>query len=189
LTEGDCHVLFLFMTTRTDMAERHDAALIELADLGMSLARDLHARALAADNDGAGDLALAFHRISRSVRQTLALEARLKRERTLADREAAQIAARERLDRVQKKRAQLRDAVAPLVWTEVEGDEDEYEDLLEQAEALAFKVSEDDDFLDIPMDACLARIRVDLGLAAASLVADEADQVEEPSAAPRRSSS
>ena len=60
------------------MREKQEALLGELADLGMSLARDLHARALAASDDAvACDLALAFHRISRSLRQTLALQSRL----------------------------------------------------------------------------------------------------------------
>jgi hypothetical protein len=167
------------MATPTDMAERHGKALTELAELGMTLARDLHARALAAkDATSAGDLALAFHRISRSVRQTMALEARLDREHRLVLREAAQAAARERLDRVQKKRSILRDAMAPLVWTEAEGDEDDYEALLEQVEAFVFKISNEDDFLDIPIEACIARIRIDFGLAAAALVERDAEDAD-----------
>jgi hypothetical protein len=161
--------------------------LTELAELGMALARNHHARALAADDKSAGDLALAFHRVSRSVRQTMALEARLDREHRLALRKAAQAAARERLTRVQKKRGVLRDAMAPLVWTEVEGDEDEYEALLEQVGTFVFKVSEEDDFLDIPVEACIARIRIDLGFAAAALV--EMDGEEADAAVSQRSSS
>jgi hypothetical protein len=139
--------------------------LAELAEMGLSLARDLHARALAATDDkAAADLTLAFHRVSRSVRQTYALEARLERERRLALREAANEAARERLDRIQKKRSVVSRAVAPLVWTEAEGEE--AEDLLDEIGSLVYVISEEDDFLDAPVEACVERIAKDLGLAA-----------------------
>jgi len=50
--------------------------LAELSELGLALARDLQACALAADEaSDKADLSLAFQRTSRSVRQTLALEA------------------------------------------------------------------------------------------------------------------
>jgi hypothetical protein len=153
------------MKAPADMAERHGRILTELADLGLELARDLQVRARAASSEtAAGDLARAFHNVARSVRQTLALEARLERDRKLAAREAAQEAARERIDRVQKRRGQVRDAVARLIWTEYEGEE--AEDLADEAESLAFALSYEDDFLEAPIEASIARIREALGLSA-----------------------
>ena len=58
--------------------ERRLALLEELADIGMSLARDLGARAAAAPSeDPQRDVAPAFAQISRAVRLTLAMEATL----------------------------------------------------------------------------------------------------------------
>lgn len=59
------------------------AMLAELAEIGMGLARAIGRRAMAeaeaesVPGDGKADLALGFVRVSRAVRQTLALEARL----------------------------------------------------------------------------------------------------------------
>src|SRR5690348_5288091 len=68
-------VLLLFMSDREEMAERHGRILTELSELGASLARKVHAQAMEAETpDETATLTTAFHRISRSVRQTLALE-------------------------------------------------------------------------------------------------------------------
>lgn len=163
------------MQAPADMAERHGRILTELADLGLELARDLQGRARAASGEAAaGELARAFHNVARSVRQTLALEARLERDRKLAAREAAHEAARERIDRVQKRRGQVRDAVARLIWTEYEGEE--AEDLVDEAESLAFALSYEDDFLEAPIEASIARIREALGLTAEPAATGEAPE-------------
>src|SRR5205085_9794530 len=68
------------MEATADMQTRHAAILGRLAELGMDLAEQLHADACAAETPAErGQIAATFHRISRSVRQTLALEARLLR--------------------------------------------------------------------------------------------------------------
>lgn len=146
--------------------ERQEAGLAELADMGLSLARDLHARALAATDDkAAADLALAFQRMGRCVRQTYALEQRLDREQRLAERETAARAASDRLDLVQRKRRLVRNAVASLIWTEYEGEE--AEDLDDALGALVMDLSEDQAaFLETPLDVCIDAIRADLGLPA-----------------------
>ena len=57
--------------------QAEEALLLELAQLGMGMARKVHETALATDDtDRLIDLATAFHRISRGVRQSLALRAR-----------------------------------------------------------------------------------------------------------------
>jgi hypothetical protein len=143
--------------------QRQDEILTELADMGMAIARDLHRRALAAkDVATACELSLAFHRASRSIRQTLALEARLHRERRLVAQETDRKAREERLDRVQKKRDQVRKALTHEIWTEYEGDEAEA--LLDELGAWVMEESGEDGFLDTPIEVCIARIREGLGL-------------------------
>jgi hypothetical protein len=153
------------MIASDPMAERHGRVLHELSELGLELARKLQARALAAEDDAvAADLALSFHRISRSVRQTLALEARLERERhrQVIDDQALAVRQAETLRRERKARVRL--AVERLVWSELEPDEaesllDGLDDLLEEA-ALA------PTFLEGSVEAHIQRIRQDLGLTA-----------------------
>jgi hypothetical protein len=65
-----------------ERAERRLRILKELAELGMQLAEKLEARALAPDTDPAvaEDLVLSYCQMARGVRQTIALEARLRRD-------------------------------------------------------------------------------------------------------------
>jgi len=125
------------MSAPPDMAERHGAVLARLAELGLTLAERLHEQAMAADDlKTTADLGLAFHRISRSVRQTLALEARLERDRRRDAREAAASLAQGADDnipsagdliaedrRVRQRIDDLRKALEPHIWTESEGEE------------------------------------------------------------------
>jgi len=147
------------------MAERHNALLQELAGLGMTVARELGQRVAAAETvEAAEGLALAFHRVSRSVRQTLALEAKLARDlRAIARDDHAQSEALTRR-RVQQRQARVRAALARDLWTEYEEDEAERlnEILFERLEEAAL----DDAFLQGPVEACIARLRADLGLPA-----------------------
>jgi hypothetical protein len=114
------------MSTPAEMQERHGAMLAELAELGLSLARDLHAAALAAETPAERQgLATAFHRISRSVRQTMALEAKLERDARRAEREDPQFArkaaeqrreAEARENAIRHRRDTLWDILEPLIW-------------------------------------------------------------------------
>ena len=64
------------MSIATDRAEKHARILGEFADFGLNLVRKLHDQARAAEtSEETASLAKAFHSVSRSVRQTLALEA------------------------------------------------------------------------------------------------------------------
>ncbi|WP_374468393.1 hypothetical protein [Phenylobacterium sp.] len=75
--------------------DRHGRILAELAGLSLALARDLQARAMAAETtEEAARLAMAFQRVSRGLRQTLALELKVIRYRDALAREAAQAEAR-----------------------------------------------------------------------------------------------
>ena len=77
---------------------RRQALLSELAEIGMALARDLPRQAAEPDADSDA-IALRYSRISRAVRQTLALEARFAQESLeWTTRAARQRGARRKLD-------------------------------------------------------------------------------------------
>src|ERR1700761_7947114 len=137
LTCGCTYVLVSFMASAAVRRERQDAVLAELSELGLTLARDLHARALAAETAQDADrLALAFQRVSRGVRQTFALELKLDRARRMADREGAQEAVSTekaaqpsildyRHPPAGQRKERVRGASPRLIWNEAEGDPDE----------------------------------------------------------------
>jgi hypothetical protein len=146
------------MDTRPEMAERQGRVLAELAELGLGLARRLAARAEAAETDAAAEgLALAFHRVSRSVRLTLALEVRLERERLQGARETCKDTARA----AETRKEQVRYALGRAIPAESESEHlwDALEERLDE-EALY------DAFLEGPVETCIARLRADLGLPA-----------------------
>jgi hypothetical protein len=169
------------MSDPTEQAETHSAKcariLGELSELGLTLARDLHARALAAETVAdAQAAALAFHRISRSVRQSLALEAKLEREGAPAAQEAVEAAQAERIARVDQRRRQLVRAIDPLIWTEADGDEEEADLLGEEFNARLDDAALAPDFLEIPLETLVARIAADMGLAAEAAAPDAQGQ-------------
>ena len=128
-------------------AERLD----ELADLGMSLARDLHASALASEDPKVkADLAHAFDRIARSVRMSLALKAKLERDAGRDHHQAHKAT-------VERRKAQVRHTLERLLWTETESEDLELDDALDHA-AL------EDDFASAPIEEIITRIKIDLGL-------------------------
>ncbi|MET0271662.1 MAG: hypothetical protein ABW360_01595 [Phenylobacterium sp.] len=143
---------------------RHGKLLAELAGLGMSLARELHQRAMAAESDAeAVKLAAAFHQISRSVRQSLALEARLGREQEAIDLHQAPLRAKERAARVARRHSQVFNAVERMIWTEYEH-EDFADDLVADLREILQDESLDDGFLVEPLQDQIDRIRARLDL-------------------------
>src|ERR1700751_6093350 len=114
------------MSSATDMTERHGRIRAELSELGLIAARDLQVRLLAAETPkDAAELANALHRLSRSVRQSLALEARLHRDAQAAERDDRRDAERQQAARRETRKAQVRAAVERLIWTEAEAYETE----------------------------------------------------------------
>ncbi|MDP3660944.1 hypothetical protein [Phenylobacterium sp.] len=150
------------------MGERQGRVLAELAELGMTMARGLAARAQGASSDEAVlGLALAFHRVSRAVRMTLALESRLAQERREAVRE----------DRVLANRAcEIRKGqVRTALWREISHDyeRDEALALLREVDAHLAEEVLFEDFGAMPLEACIAQVRKDLDLEAARAANDE----------------
>ena len=154
------------------MAERHGRMLGRLAELGMSLAEGVHAQAAAAldagDPKAVADFAMTFHRVSRSVRQSIALEARLVRDAARAEREGIAEAERQRTAILRdpvamvRRKAAVREAVEQIIWSEREGDE--AEELLDLLETRLAPGGLDDDVYLEPLETHIARICADLGL-------------------------
>ena len=168
--------------------ERSDLILDELAKLGLSLARELHRRATEAEDDEAcARLALAFHHVSRTVRQSLALQARLERDRARDLAQVREAAERDRAASREARKGQVRAAVQRLAWTEKPDwnlfTTRERLDLVLDAEAGA------DEFLDVAIEELVDRIARVLGLSPARPAA-EAVSPPPPAAQPalRRSS-
>ncbi len=75
------------MSTDNEMRERHGRVLAELAETGMVMVRRLsQAMERTDDVQVQAQIGLAFHRVSRAVRQTMALEFRLSQEARCQDR-------------------------------------------------------------------------------------------------------
>jgi hypothetical protein len=158
----------------TERAARHGRILTELAEIGIDLARALRRQVLeaSAGRSHDNDPGLAFARVSRAVRQTLALEARLEdedRARTL-QAEAERAARRDDEARV-RATAQLRDLIHKDEVEEIvaraieaEGPECDVEALLAD---LHERLEDEDDstaFADHPIGEQVSRICRDLGL-------------------------
>jgi hypothetical protein len=120
------------------MAERHGRILARLAEVNLSAAEILHERLVGAESNAeARDLALALQRVSRSVRQTLLLEAKLANGRREAAREEASDAKDAREAAVVARKARVRHEVGRVA---MEAGED--------AEAVETLLSDLDDRLD-----------------------------------------
>ena len=110
------------MEPATLKAARQDRILAELSELGLALARDLQACALAADDVAVkSELSLGFQRASRAVRQALALEAKLERDRQRDARDVQADAIQVREDRGERRKAQVRFAVKRCVLDVYDG--------------------------------------------------------------------
>ena len=129
------------MSASPDIVDRDQQMLGELAELDLALARHVQARALATEDPAqVADLSRAYQRISRCVRQTLALKAKLKRD---AEQHARWLEARDvrpptpapvqapdpaaHAARAAKRRAELEDAVGRVIWAEREYDKADWE--------------------------------------------------------------
>ena len=151
------------MIDALSMAERHARDLAELTAIGLESVRDLRDRQLAAeDADVAARAALALHRVMRGVRQSMALEAKLDRDRLSAERDARNRAAQVRMIKTHEHRERIRHRVERLIWDEAERSDAEelykkLDDLLDEAEL-------DETFLDQPVERFIARFAKALGV-------------------------
>ena len=138
-----------------------------MAELDLSLAEHVHAQALAStDPEVINGLGRTYQRVARSLRQTLALKAKLARE----DREA--VAGQSSFTSLRDRRSSapatpdkgydLADAVTRVIWDEAEPEEREV--LLEKLGDLIHDYIDAPDFITRPIDADVVRLAVELGL-------------------------
>ena len=143
--------------------------LQEVAEIGMKLARSVERQVVdraPEDPDGAAaSPALVFSRISRAVRQTIALEARLDRE--LHEARKAEDAARADHARIAtrtlaRRRKHVRDVVQQALEADACGPE--LEALLADLDERLDDVDDDADFAELPIGRIVARICRQLGV-------------------------
>jgi hypothetical protein len=153
------------------------AVLRELTELGMRMARALCDEVEAAPRDEApsrrsADPALMFSRISRAVRQTLALEARILEEARTAEGQRTDPAAERKAEAIARyksartaaaiRKMNVNEAVETLIDLEAP-DEAGAERLFERFESL-MDPADDARFADAPISEWIAAICADLGL-------------------------
>lgn len=176
--------------------DRDEEMLARLAEFDLAAAERVHGRLMAAeDSSEIADLGRTYQRVARSLRQTLALKAKLKRDREAA----AQAAERTPAPRkppggmaVARRIRELRDAVTRIIWTEAE--RPEFGDYANDAEeALGDLITDEmlgDGFCDEALDDHVARICIALGLPPeAALHWRDLPDPPEPEAPPDRRSS
>ncbi len=162
------------MSFEDDMRARHGRVLGELAETGMVMVRKLSDAMLATDDrQTQAQLGLAYHRVSRAVRQTIALEFRLFYERPREAKPAPPPAP--------PKPTPPRPPVIRTGWDEYERDDsretlDDLDDLLD-AETL------DMDAIHETVEACLDGIRRDLDIDLASILRPTAASKQPPTPA------
>ncbi|HEY2661417.1 MAG TPA: hypothetical protein VGI79_16990 [Caulobacteraceae bacterium] len=164
--------------------------LKELGEMGMDLTRALHVQGLESAEEAAQETAVspgmaergrqimaAFAQAARTVRQTMALEVRLKREfkareaqaqGALAPASASPATAedwraKERVYRGAIRRAVALETLEPAIRAEAR--EDEHEQLLADLDEQLDGATAEADFIDQTPTALIKRIRRDLGLA------------------------
>ena len=151
------------MTASEDMAERHGRMLARYAELSLSLAEEVHAAALAAqDPDQKARLANGFHKLGRAMRQSIALEARFVRDRAADQRTAQADAAEAARAAVRRRQDQVRAVVERQIYCEVEPHDAPawLADLDERLEEEALY----DGFDEERVEAHIARLSANLGL-------------------------
>ena len=184
----------MFMTRNTDKQARAEAMLGELAELSLVVARELAVRLRESEAaEEAVALAGAFQKMSRVLRLTLALDAKLERDaardaaaeaqvaaqaQTGAEAEAARAADRRRAeearaakaaepaDPIEARKARVRGLTNRLLWTESEGEEEDYEVLVEDLNARLDEAALSPDFETLPIEALVRRVIADMGLCA-----------------------
>jgi hypothetical protein len=176
--------------------------LARLAACDLSAAERVHGRLMAAEAASeVAELGRTYQRLARSLRQTLALKAKLKREREVAAKDALKDAPKDAPTppggvAVARRLREVREAVTRVIWNEAER-----EDAAFYEEALDDLVAEEmlrDSFCAETLDDHVARICLELGLSPegaerwrglADPPDDAGDPPDDPDQAPDRLSS
>jgi hypothetical protein len=159
----------MFMSEH-DITARDEEMLGTLAELDLALAKALYSRAMAA-GDAAEMAALgrAYQRLGRSLRQTIALRDRLRRQRRQDARNdpSPPLALSETPPpadevRIARRKTELCAAVRRVIWNETEVERQDY--LCELLDRRLDDARLPDDFGASPLDDHIAQLCADLGL-------------------------
>ena len=162
------------MPSAAEIAAEMDQGLKALFQAGLELSLQMQADAMCADNaEDRSKLALSFHRISRSVRQTAALRMKIAREAERSGREASAEVVRLETVRLAKRRSHVKAEVESLIWSEAEADETEQHLRSELEDLLEIESQDEDTFLAEPAEAQILRLAHRIGLRSPSPLAGE----------------
>ncbi|THD63000.1 hypothetical protein [Phenylobacterium sp.] len=162
---------------------RAEAMLGEVAELALAMARELAVRARASEDlDETLALTEAFQKTTRVLRLTLALDVKLERAAARdakdAAREAEAAAARVETiaamasalpvrDDVWRRKGRVKNLLNRLLWTESEGDEEDFEVLTDDLAARLDEAALSPDFEALPIEVLARRMIADMGLSGA----------------------
>lgn len=183
------------MSDAPDMTERHSATLRELTEIAMVMARGLRDDLETAETPDAKARAVAsFPAIARTVRQCVALEAKLQRDQTRQQREEIQDYERDLSTRLRKRKAQVRLHMERAICNAFPpGGDDEEElgdEVMMRLEDLRDRLADDvleADFADMPFHAVIATLHEALGLPPPDITPEDdpdEDDSDEDDAAP-----
>lgn len=146
------------MLIEGDMRERHSRVLAELAEVGMVMVRRLgEAMLRIEDIQIQAQIGLAYHRVSRAVRQTMALEFRLAQ---AAQREAAAVQTAPPSPTPTSAAKPPRPASERVGWTEYERSDSD--DVLDVLDELLETEDLDAETVHEAVETTMARLRRDL---------------------------
>jgi len=152
------------MSASADSTDRDEQMLARLAELDLAAAERAHARLMSAeDAHEIADLGRTYQRLARSLRQTLALKAKLKRERAEAPKGPEAVQAKPGGAAVARRIRELREGVTRVIWDEAE-DPESADWLVEGLEETITHEMLQDGFGVETLDDHVARVAMGLGL-------------------------
>ena len=136
--------------------------LKELVEAGMDMVRDM--RAVAAEPD-APDMSLRFGRVAKAVRMTLALDAKLGDEASVAAEERVAARRAKEAARLQNRKVYVYNALARCLESDVgDGETRNGRDYDELCDEIDHPDVTDEEYLNLPVSQIIAKICEDLGL-------------------------
>jgi hypothetical protein len=179
----------MFMANTAEMTERHGKVLADLAEIGMCIAREVQGQVLAAETpEEKARAAAAFPPVARAVRQTVALEAKLRRDQARQDREDQDEANRQIAGAIRRRKAQVRMHMQRAICNAFpdaldEDDDGPPDDILLRFEDLRDRLDDeilDADFALRPFHEVIAGLHRSLKLPPPEDLAEEADDDPDP---------
>jgi hypothetical protein len=171
------------MSRPAEKQARAEAMLGELAELSLMVAKELAVRLRETEDvDQTVALAGAFQKVSRVVRLTLALDVKLDRDAARDARETRKAEAESQAQAVggapapaprsrppvnrpvRRREDPLHDRLDRLLWSESEGDAEEFERLWEEFDERVDAATANPEFKDMSIEAIIERVIADMGL-------------------------